>query len=104
MGKLSEIVNDQLSPNVSKFIMFIEVYFYLIYILLLTFLINYTYIFQYDRPLTDKEKKSAQLKNQTRRQASYIPRVVTELELFVNLITKLGKKCKVIIFLSYFLT
>lgn len=72
LGKLSEIVNDQLSPNVSKFIMFIE----------------------YDRPLTDKEKKSVQLKNQTRRQASYIPRVVTELELFVNLITKLGKKCK----------
>uniref|UniRef100_A0A2H8TUM8 Fanconi anemia group I n=1 Tax=Melanaphis sacchari TaxID=742174 RepID=A0A2H8TUM8_9HEMI len=70
LTKLSEIVNVQLSPNVSKFIMFIE----------------------YDRPLTDKEKKSAQLKNQTRRQASYIPRVVTELELFVNLITKLGKK------------
>ncbi|VVC36857.1 Hypothetical protein CINCED_3A015403 [Cinara cedri] len=70
--KLSEIVNDQLSPNVSKFIMFVE----------------------HDRPLTDKEKKSIQLKNQTRRQANYIPRVVTELELFVNLITKLGKKCK----------
>lgn len=52
--------------------------------------------FQHDRPLTDKEKKSTQLKNQTRRQANYIPRVVTELELFVNLITKLGKKCKVI--------
>lgn len=47
--------------------------------------------------MTDKEKKSTQLKNQTRRQASYIPKVVTELELFVNQITKLGKKCKVII-------
>jgi len=45
--------------------------------------------------MTDKEKKSIQLKNQTRRQANYIPRVVMELELFVNLITKLGKKCKV---------
>jgi len=67
------------------------------------FIINYTFIFQYDRPLTDKEKKSVQLKNQTRRQASYIPRVVTELELFVNLITKLGKKCKVIILLIFFL-
>lgn len=64
--------------------------------------INYLFIFQYDRPLTDKEKKSVQLKNQTRRQASYIPRVVTELELFVNLITKLGKKCKVIILLIFF--
>uniref|UniRef100_A0A2S2Q7T6 Fanconi anemia group I n=1 Tax=Sipha flava TaxID=143950 RepID=A0A2S2Q7T6_9HEMI len=72
LGKLSEVVNNQLSPNVSKFIMFVE----------------------HDRPLTDKEKKSTQLKNQTRRQASYIPRVVTELELFVNQITKLGKKCK----------
>lgn len=62
---------------------------------------SYTYIFQHDRPLTDKEKKSTQLKNQTRRQANYIPRVVTELELFVNLITKLGKKCKVIIAVEY---
>lgn len=26
LGKLSQIVNDQLSPNVSKFIMFVEVY------------------------------------------------------------------------------
>lgn len=65
-------------------------------------IMNYVFIFQYDRPLTDKEKKSVQLKNQTRRQASYIPRVVTELELFVNLITKLGKKCKVIIIPLFF--
>jgi len=28
LGKLSEIVNDQLSPNVSKFIMFIEVLYF----------------------------------------------------------------------------
>lgn len=51
--------------------------------------------------MTDKEKKSIQMKNQTRRQASYIPRVVTELELFVNLITKLGKKCKVIVYYNF---
>ncbi|XP_050438236.1 Fanconi anemia group I protein-like [Adelges cooleyi] len=72
LGKLTQIINELLSPNVSKFIMFVE----------------------HDRPLTEKEKKSNQLKQQTKRQASYIPKVVTELETFTNLITKLGKKCK----------
>ncbi|XP_050532964.1 Fanconi anemia group I protein-like isoform X2 [Daktulosphaira vitifoliae] len=72
LEKLSQIINELFAPNVSKFIMYVE----------------------HDRPLTEKEKKSNQLKQQTKRQASYIPKVVTELELFINLITKLGKKCK----------
>ncbi|XP_050526595.1 Fanconi anemia group I protein-like isoform X2 [Daktulosphaira vitifoliae] len=71
-GKMSQIINELFIPNVSNFIIYDE----------------------YNRPLTEKEKESHKLKQYVKRQASYIPKVVIQLELFVYLIIKLGKKCK----------